>query len=730
MVSIFKQVLLLLLKVLYSFKWHGVELLKIPERTVLIVSHISWIDALFFLPFLNDKWLVILPPSYEKKNFLRKLISLLVRTDSADLYFQPDTSILDSLLGRKDNLFVFTENMPSPSGETTRVAQGIEMLIQKVERSRVLFGYLYGGRYLRFVRHKGATRFFYPVSLFLEECKSLSSKRSFTESVHEKDKKVEREISITSDWLLGEIHRFQLFIHLQYGPQTIPEAVKVHYSLFKNKFIWEDYTFGKLSYRRFLVGALLLADVLEKRKLCVAESNHVGVLLPSVNAAPITLFALWALGKTPTILNFTAGVWNMQEHIKLSQIKQVLTSRKFLKQIQFDQEKIIQIGVTLIFLEDLISQISRKEMVLKFIFSPYFRTPQISSDSTAVILFTSGSEGKAKGVELTHRNLIANCEQVLPYVGVSDSESIFNALPIFHGFGLSLGIIIPMIRGVRCFNYPSPLHYRLIPNLIYNQQCTIFATTNTFLSGYAKYAQKGDFESIKLLIAGGEKLQTSVYKLYAEKFSMLIYEGYGVTECAPILSVNTSAYYKLGSVGRALPGIEARIEKVPGIKRGGRLLVKGPNIMKGYLNKAENEEFIAQGGWYDTGDIAELDSNGFIVLLGRVKRFAKIGAEMVSLTMVEDILKEELQKYGDEFEIAVSSIDNEVKGEMLVAAVNEPRVELKEMREIIQRKGLSNLYIPKKLIVLDKLPRLGSGKIDYAGLKEQLQIGDKSKEVV
>ena len=346
MVSIFKQVLLLLLKVLYSFKWHGVELLKIPERTVLIVSHISWIDALFFLPFLNDKWLVILPPSYEKKNFLRKLISLLVRTDSADLYFQPDTSILDSLLGRKDNLFVFTENMPSPSGETTRVAQGIEMLIQKVERSRVLFGYLYGGRYLRFVRHKGATRFFYPVSLFLEECKSLSSKRSFTESVHEKDKKVEREISITSDWLLGEIHRFQLFIHLQYGPQTIPEAVKVHYSLFKNKFIWEDYTFGKLSYRRFLVGALLLADVLEKRKLCVAESNHVGVLLPSVNAAPITLFALWALGKTPTILNFTAGVWNMQEHIKLSQIKQVLTSRKFLKQIQFDQEKIIQIGVT------------------------------------------------------------------------------------------------------------------------------------------------------------------------------------------------------------------------------------------------------------------------------------------------------------------------------------------------------------------------------------------------
>jgi len=342
------------------------------------------------------------------------------------------------------------------------------------------------------------------------------------------------------------------------------------------------------------------------------------------------------------------------------------------------------------------------------------------TDDTAVILFTSGSEGEPKGVELTHRNFLANIRQMCAVADLSESDRFFNALPLFHSFGLTVGLLLPLVRGAFTFLYPSPLHYRVVPTALYDLNATVFFATNTFLAGYARKAHPYDFRSVRYLFAGAEKLQDSTIQTWARRFGLRVLEGYGATECSPCVSVNTPMRPRTGSAGEFLPGIEWKLEKVNGVDEGGRLFVRGPNVMKGYLNPEPNAKFQALNGWYDTGDIASVEAGKYVHILGRMKRFAKISGEMVSLTAVEEALDGAFPEYGLRFSVAVVAKPDPDKGERLIAVSNEPRLTLEEIRSVIKAKGLNNLAVPREIRTVREIPKLGTGKINHRELARRV----------
>ena len=338
---------------------------------------------------------------------------------------------------------------------------------------------------------------------------------------------------------------------------------------------------------------------------------------------------------------------------------------------------------------------------------------QRNPDDAAVVLFTSGSEGAPKGVVLSHRNLLTNLAQVTARIDITPNDIVFNVLPIFHSFGLTGGLLAGMLTGMKVYLYPSPLHYRQIPELLYATNATILFGTDTFLTGYAKMANPYDFRSLRYIVAGAERVKEETRRLYMEKFGHRILEGYGVTETSPVLSVNTPMFNKAGTVGRIMPGMEYRLDPVPGISEGGRLFVRGPNVMLGYY-RADNPGELEQppGGWHDTGDIVAMDEDQFVIIRGRAKRFAKIAGEMVSLTAVEQIC-------GDlwpEDPPSVVAVPDARKGERLIMVTTRAGATRAQVQAWMKERGAIELMYPSEILTIEALPLLGSGKTDYVEL--------------
>jgi acyl-[acyl-carrier-protein]-phospholipid O-acyltransferase/long-chain-fatty-acid--[acyl-carrier-protein] ligase len=338
--------------------------------------------------------------------------------------------------------------------------------------------------------------------------------------------------------------------------------------------------------------------------------------------------------------------------------------------------------------------------------------PPANPDAPAVILFTSGSEGLPKGVVLSHRNIVANIEQIFAHINFTTSDIFFTALPLFHAFGFT-GTMLTLLKGVRSFLYPSPLHYKIVPELVYDTQATVLISTDTFLSGYARNAHPYDFHTIRVLVGGAERVKPETRALFMEKFGLRIIEGYGATECAPVIGANTPMHNKAGTVGRIFTGMQYRIDPVEGITEGGRLVIKGPNIMLGYL-RADNPGVIEKpaDGWYDTGDIVSIDDKGFVTILGRAKRFSKIAGEMVSLTSVEA----RAQKNFPDDKFACVAVPDRKKGEQLVLFTTRQAIDRKVLASAMKAEGATELMIPKAIIELAELPMLVSGKTDYVTL--------------
>lgn len=478
--------------------------------------------------------------------------------------------------------------------------------------------------------------------------------------------------------------------------------------------VLEDIQRDPMTYGRLVLGSFVLGRAIAG---LTRQGEHVGLMLPNSNGAVATFFAMQAYGRVPAMLNFSTGHANMVSACTTAEVKTVVTSRRFVELGRLDDAvAAISEVANVVYLEDLRTEIGtwaklKGFLARRFAQTAYARTaPDASPDDAAVVMFTSGSEGVPKGVVLSHANIQANRYQLSARVDFNPSDQVFNALPVFHSFGLTGGLILPLMSGIKTFLYPSPLHYRIVPELVYSTNSTIMFGTDTFLSGYARSSHPYDFYSVRYVFAGAEKVKPETRQTWMDKFGVRIFEGYGATETSPALSTNTPMQYRAGTVGRFLPGIDHRLEPVPGIDEGGRLFVTGPNVMKGYL-LSDNPGVLVppEDNWYDTGDIVELDDDGFVTIKGRAKRFAKIAGEMVSLTAVEAHVAKVWPDRGH----AVVSLPDQRKGEQLILITEVEDADRKALLEHGKANGVSEIMIPRTIVSVDQLPLLGTGKVDY-----------------
>ena len=493
--------------------------------------------------------------------------------------------------------------------------------------------------------------------------------------------------------------------------RTIVEAViEAAADSGRNRVAVEDAVSGALTYRRLLVGTAVLGRKLMRLG---QTGDAIGVMLPNANGAAVTILAAMSAGLVPAMINFTAGVTNIRSGCRAANIKHIVTSRTFVERAHLD--KIVDAlarDVDIIFLEDVRGEITLGDRLRGLLAA---RRPLVkrAADDPAAILFTSGSEGTPKGVVLSHRNMLANAAQAEARIDFGRTDKVFNVLPLFHSFGLTVGLMLPLVSGVPIFLYPSPLHYRIVPEMIYGVNATILFGTDTFLAGYARSAHAYDFRSLRYILAGAEPVKEATRRTYMEKFGLRILEGYGVTETAPVLALNTPMFNKFGTVGRLMPGMAARLEPVPGVDEGGRLHVSGPNVMLGYL-RPDDPGAIERPpeGWHDTGDIVTIDVEGFIAIKGRAKRFAKIGGEMISLAAVEALAAD---LWPDALSGA-ATVPDARKGERLVLVTNKAGAKRADLAAFARASGAAEMMVPSDVLTLDKLPLLGSGKIDNIAL--------------
>src|SRR6478672_7080680 len=688
----------ILFRAFYRVEVRGVENLDNAGRNPIIaLNHTSFLDAALALSLL-PKDPVFAIDSAMAQNWWVKPFLRFTRAMPIDPTKPMATRTLINAVKSGEPLIIFPEGRLTVTGSLMKIYDGAGLIADKTDAFVVpvrLEG-LDSTPFTRLHRSQIRRRWFPKVTVTVLE-----------------------PVKLTVDPALKGKHRrmaagaalYEIMSNLVYRTtsieRTVPEAlIEAAEEHGMGRVAVEDPVAGALTYRKLLMGARILG---EKLMPLAPEGKPIGLMLPNANGAAVTLMALMSAGRVPAMINFTAGVANVLAACRAAKIDTILTSRAFIEKGRLDNLIAgLQSAVKIVYLDDIRPTITLGDKLRGFW---NCKKPLVArkADDWAAILFTSGSEGTPKGVVLSHRNMLANAAQAAARIDFGRQDKVFNVLPVFHSFGLTVGLVLPLVSGVRIYLYPSPLHYRIVPELVYSVNATILFGTDTFLNGYARVAHPYDFRSLRYILAGAEPVKETTRRIYLEKFGLRILEGYGVTETAPALALNTPMFNKFGTVGRLLPGMEARLEKVEGVDEGGRLFVKGPNVMLGYL-KVDRPGVIEPPpeGWHDTGDIVTLDAQGFLSIKGRAKRFAKIGGEMISLAAVE-VLAGDLWPNEPTAVVAVPDLR---KGERLILLTQQKGATRGEFQAFAKGKHASDLMIPSDVWVLDKLPMLGSGKVD------------------
>ena len=693
-----KVILRLLLNLLFAVKIIGPERLFRDEATIIMPNHVSFLDAILLYAYLPvDACYVINTHMAGRVPFILKFVDHIIIDPLNPYSLKKIIAAVRS--GR--SVVLFPEGRISVTGGLMKVYSGIGLIALRTGAAICPLAFCGPERskYAR-IRKKRRSVWFPNVQLYVGEARRLQIASG--DDFRRQKKQISEQILV----LLQET----LFAARQATEKSdnlfdkLLEAAKIHGT---STLAAEDLN-GSVTLRKLLLAAYTLGGKFSRE---LGAAPRVGVLLPNSIAHLATLFALSRLGKTTAILNFTAGTESCRDCSETAGLEQIITSRQFIEKANLGNlAAALSEKHTLLYLEDLKARIGPLDKLSAFL---QFCRKKKSAQAADLILFTSGSESKPKGVVLPHRQILANLNQLSCVVDYTPQDRLLNALPMFHSFGLTAGTLLPVLNGLCVYLYPSPLHYKVIPEISYDRNITVLLGTPTFLHGYGRSAHPYDFFSLRYVLAGGEKLKDETRFLWYEKFGLRILEGYGTTETGPVLSLNTPLFNKPGTVGRFLPGIEHRLDAVPGIENGGNLLVKGPNVMSGYL--LHDKGFVPAPAWYDCGDVVAIDRDGFISIKSRLKRFAKISGEMVSLDAVE---KTAAQCFGNELFAAINLPDKR-KGEKILLYTPDKQANKQKLREWMQQNGQSMLALPSEMILIDALPLLGSGKTDYVRLKER-----------
>lgn len=706
--SMLRDTVHLLMTLIYRVEVKGMEnLIDAPKKAVIAVNHTSLMDAPLVMSLLADDPVFAINTQISERWWVKPFTSM-VRAFPMDPMKPLATRALIKLVQEGNRLVIFPEGRITVTGSLMKVYDGAGMIADKADAvvvpvrieglDRSLFSYL-STKQIR-------KRLFPRVTVTILPPEPLKVDKTL----------VGRKRRAAAGLALTDVMSRMMFTTTNID-RTVHEAVveAARAEGFMTASV-EDALGTKLSYRKLLAGAAALGG---KTDAFTRRGENVGVLLPNAAGVVVAILALQRSGRVPAMLNYSAGPSNLVSACKAAEVKTVLTSRAFIERGRLQKEEAALGEATrLVYLEDVREQIDLLDRIKGLLASG--NPAKGDPNAPAAILFTSGSEGAPKGVVLTHRNLLANVAQVSARIDFGPEDVVFNALPVFHAFGLTGGLLLPLVSAVKVFLYPSPLHYRIIPEMVYGTNATVLFGTDTFLAGYARAAHPYDFRSLRFVVAGAEAVKPETRKTYAEKFGLRILEGYGITEASPVVAVNTPMFNRNSTVGRILPGIETLLEPVPGIEDGGRLSIKGPNIMAGYL-KADNPGVLQppEDGWHDTGDIVAIDPEGFVAIKGRAKRFAKLAGEMVSLAAVESAAQKAWPDHGH----AATAIPDARKGERIVLVTTDRTLDRAKLQAAFRQAGLPDLAIPAETRVVEKIPLLGTGKTDYVTVKKIAEEG-------
>jgi acyl-[acyl-carrier-protein]-phospholipid O-acyltransferase / long-chain-fatty-acid--[acyl-carrier-protein] ligase len=704
---ILKILLAALFRLVYRVEVKGLEnYRKAGERAVIVANHLSFLDGPLLMAFLPGRPAFAIDTERAKAWWLRPFLGLFDAVP-IDPTKPLATKVLIRAVEQGRRCVIFPEGRITVTGALMKVYEGPGMIADKA-KATILPVRIDGPQFTRFSRLKGKLRlrWFPPVTITLLEPQAIALAPDI--KGRQRRREIGRRLYDVMSSMMFETAEIDKTL---FG--AILDARELHGSA---RPMLEDVERKPLTYGRLVAGSFVLG---RRFAQATERGEMVGVLLPNANAAVATFFALHAAGRVPAMLNFSTGARNMLAACRLAGIRTLITSRRFVAMAKLDAALAdLAVGRRVVFLEDLAREIGLahrlRGLIEARVARPVYRRRAPKPDDPAVVLFTSGSEGTPKGVVLSHRNILANCQQIAARVDFSPSDVVLNALPLFHSFGLTGGTLLPLVSGVRIFLYPSPLHYRIVPEVAYETNATILFGTDTFLMGYARAANPYDFYSLRYVFAGAERVRDETRKQWVDKFGLRILEGYGATETSPVIASNTPMHFKAGTVGRVLPGIEWRLEPVEGIDEGGRLVVAGPNVMKGYLSaKTPGAIDAPEGGWYDTGDIVSVDAEGYVKILGRAKRFAKIAGEMVSLGAVEGLAA----SLWPEQRHAAVTLPDPRKGEQVVLVTDKGDATVAALLAKAREQGIAEVMVPRVVVTAPAVPVLATGKPDYPAVK-------------
>jgi acyl-[acyl-carrier-protein]-phospholipid O-acyltransferase / long-chain-fatty-acid--[acyl-carrier-protein] ligase len=675
------------------------------ERTLIVANHESFLDGALLGSFLPVGATFVVHSQVKAKWYFRWLLNLVphLAVDSASPLAM---KLICRLVESGTPVVIFPEGRLTITGSLMKVYDGAAFVAAKTGATVVPVRIEGSGR-----SYFGRLAGIYPLRLFPKIRIMIQPRRSIPMPALPAAKLRRRRA--------GELMRHILLDMLvtTRPRRTLYRAFLDAKATFGSRYrLVEDVRLQEESYGTLLRMALGLGRLLSRD---TRPGEMVGILTP--NAAPTLglVLGLSATGRIPAMLNYTAGPDGLRAACRVACIRTIIASRTFLERARLTQIIEGLPGIKVHYLEDLRSRLrfSDKLWIQWHRIFPAALGARQQPEDAAIVLFTSGSEGQPKGVVHSHSSLLSNVAQIRAIADFNPLDKFMVALPVFHSFGLACGIVMPLVSGCKAFLYPSPLHYRIIPEVVYDRNCTVLFGTSTFLGNYGKFAHPYDFGRLRYVVAGAEKLSDDVRRMWIEKFGIRVLEGYGVTECAPVIAVNVPMACRIGSVGQIVPGMHHELEAVAGVEGAGILHVSGPNVMKGYL--LHDRPGVIQPpasirpGWYSTGDIVSVDEDDFVHIRGRVKRFAKIAGEMISLEVVERIAATASAGFAH----AATTRSDAAKGEAIVLFTTDPQLTREQLSAAAKSLGAPDLAVARTVNVVAEIPLLGTGKTDYVRLK-------------